>query len=148
LFLVLDGVQDPGNVGSMIRTAHGLGVSAVVLLPGSADLWNSKVLRAAMGANFRIPVVASDIPQLATWCGEREIEVWAGTMEGEPVGEVDSRIGSGALVVGNEGAGLSPEVLGLVTREVRIPIVAEAESLNVAIAAGILMYELMKGCHS
>ena len=148
LTLVLDAVQDPGNVGSMIRTAHGLGVSAVILLPGSADLWNSKVLRAAMGANFKVPVVTSDHSEFAAWCKERELEVWAGTTEGAPIGSVDIGAGSRALVVGNEGAGLSPELLELVAHEVSIPIVGDAESLNVAIAAGILMYEFMKGYDS
>jgi TrmH family RNA methyltransferase len=148
LVLALDAVQDPGNVGSMIRTAHALGVSGVVLLPGSADLWNSKVLRAAMGASFKIPVVTSDHADFGTWCTDCNLEVWVGTMKGPPVGSLALGSKSRVLVVGNEGAGLSPELLEMVAQEVSIPIDGNSESLNVAIAAGILMYEFMKGCHA
>ncbi len=145
LALVLDAVQDPGNVGSMIRSAHALGASGVVLLPGSADLWNPKVLRSAMGASFKIPVAVAGHRDFAKWCNASDLEVWAGSGTGVPLCEIEAGTVSRALVLGNEGAGLSPELRALVDREVGIPIAGDAESLNVGVAAGILMHEMLKG---
>jgi TrmH family RNA methyltransferase len=141
--LGLDAVQDPGNVGTMIRTAHALGAAGVIALPGTADLSNPKAIRAAMGASFRIPCVAAPIDAVLAWTAERHGELWAATSDGEDIALLTAhRSPLTVLVVGNEGAGLSPEVERPATRKVTIPMRPGVESLNVAVAAGILLYEL------
>ena len=141
--LLLDGVQDPGNAGTLIRTADALGCAGALALPGTVDVWNPKVVRAAAGSLFRLPVIEADAPALSSWAEQAGVRVLAGDMHGTPIDAVDVR-GPIALAVGNEGAGLSEAVTGLATTLVSIPIRGSAESLNVAVAAGILMYELTK----
>jgi TrmH family RNA methyltransferase len=141
--LVVDAVQDPGNVGTMIRTAQGLGASGVVLLPGTAELTNPKVLRATMGAAFRLPAVPASIDEALRWLAQYSAEIWAADAAGGAV-PVARRPSPVALVVGNEGAGLSPQLIAAATRRVAIPLAPGAESLNVGIAAGILLYEALR----
>ena len=85
MVLVLDAVQDPGNVGTMLRTALGLGAAGVVALKGTAELTNPKVLRGSMGAAFRLPAVAADADALLAWAAERGVEIWVAAADGEPV---------------------------------------------------------------
>jgi len=144
--LVLDAVQDPGNVGTMLRTALALGASGVILLDGSVELGNPKVLRASMGAAFRIPVVAMTAQAFIAWAEEQALELWAADMHGDPAHHAPRAGRPVALVLGNEGAGLRPALASAAARTVRIPIVSGAESLNVGVAAAILLYELRRGC--
>ena len=139
--LVLDAVQDPGNVGTMVRTAAAFGAAGVVALPGTVDLWNPKVVRSAMGALFRLPALPAPADALASFLRERDVPLWGADMHGEPLGRVvaPSRV---AVAVGNEGAGLTDEVRLMADRLVSIPIAADVESLNVAVAAGILLHQL------
>ena len=141
--LVCDAVQDPGNVGTMLRTAHALGATAMLCLPGTAELANPKVLRAAMGASFRLPAVNIGTDDLVAWLAERSITLWAGDMDGEPIAslEVPDRL---ALLVGNEGAGVSDALRDAAHRLVSIPIADGAESLSVGAAAAILLYEALR----
>lgn len=143
--LVLDAVQDPGNVGTMLRSALALGAGGVVALPGTAELLNPKVLRAAMGAHFRLPALAADGPALLDWAAARALPVWGATMDGPPIDQVPHPRPAVALVVGNEGAGLSPGVQARLARRVTIPLAGGAESLNVGVAAAILLWELRRG---
>lgn len=142
--LVLDAVQDPGNVGAMVRTAAGLGASGVLALPGTAEFTNPKALRGTMGAFFRLPCVALAAPDLRAWLEANRIEVWLAEAGGEPL---RGRAGAGplAIVVGNEGAGAGPAAEAMATTRVAIPLAAGVESLNVAVAAGILLWEVMDG---
>lgn len=139
--LVLDAIQDPGNVGTLIRTAAGLRADAVVALPGTADPWNAKVVRGGAGAHFHVTVTAATADELAARLRTAGTVVWGADAGGRPVGTVAApeRL---ALAVGNEGAGLSPGVRALAAQLVSLPMAAGVESLNVAVAAGILMYEL------
>ncbi|HEX5830798.1 MAG TPA: RNA methyltransferase [Gemmatimonadaceae bacterium] len=139
--LVLDAVQDPGNVGTILRTAAALGVAATVALPGTVDVWNAKVVRSAMGALFRHPVIPSTTEQLAGWLAEQAVPLWGADARGEPLDGVEApaRV---AIAVGNEGAGLTPPVRAIAARLVSLPIASEVESLNVAVATGILLYVL------
>jgi len=139
--LVLDALQDPGNVGTILRTAAAFGVAATVALPGTVDLWNAKVVRSAMGAHFRHPTVSSTAAELASFLAARGVALWGADMGGAPLGAhpPPARL---ALAVGNEGAGLSAEVRAAAAQLVAIPIVAEVESLNAAVAAGILLHAL------
>jgi RNA methyltransferase, TrmH family len=139
--LVLDGVQDPGNVGTILRTAAAFGVSATIALPGTVDLWNAKVVRSAMGSHFVLPTMSSTADALAPFLAERGIPLWGADAAGTPLPElvVPRRW---ALAVGNEGAGLSPAVQSLVAGTVALPISPTVESLNVAVATGILLFAL------
>ncbi|MGD0991713.1 MAG: RNA methyltransferase [Gemmatimonadales bacterium] len=141
--LVLDAVQDPGNVGGMIRTAYALGAAATVALDGTADPGAHKVLRAAMGAAFRHPVVEARWAEFAAFAQVNGVAIWAACQGGEP--PAHARPDRLALVVGNEGAGLRPEVLAAAARQVGVPMQPGAESLNAATAAAILLYEVTRG---
>jgi TrmH family RNA methyltransferase len=139
--VVLDAVQDPGNVGAILRTASALGASAVVAMPGTVDLWNAKVVRSAMGALFHSPAFMSTWAELDTFRASNALVVWGAEAGGTPLASLQppDRL---ALVVGNEGAGLSNEGRARVAQYVSIPIGASVESLNVAVATGIFLYQL------
>ena len=147
--LVVDGVQDPGNVGTLIRTAHALGASASVLLRGSADPMNAKALRAAMGATFRHPVLQLDDAPFIKWARDRGLTLWAAAVDGVPLARALDASRSPkeliAVIVGNEGAGIRPQLNAVAAQRVAIPLAGGAESLNVAVAAGILLYEVLRG---
>jgi TrmH family RNA methyltransferase len=144
--LVLDAVQDPGNVGTMLRTALALGAAGVVALKGTAELANPKVLRGSMGAAFRLPAVSAEGGALLAWAEARGAEVWVAAADGEALGAGRARAGRPplALVVGNEGAGVSPSMAAAARRRIAIPLAPGVESLNVAVAAGILLHEVMR----
>src|SRR5512143_53196 len=139
--LILDGIQDPGNVGTIVRTAAAFGVSATISLPGTVDLWNAKVVRSAVGAQFHHSCLASTWDELDTFRRDRPFAIWAADASGEPIDGLQppTRL---ALVVGNEGAGLSALSRSHADHLVALPLSAMVESLNVAVAAGILLYEL------
>ena len=139
--LVLDGIQDPGNAGTLLRTAAAFGVAVIVALPGTVDLWNAKVVRSAAGSLFDRPALSSTWEELQPFLAAHEVHVWGADPEGEPLGTSapPDRL---ALVVGNEGSGLTPESRARLAHRVSIPISANVESLNVAVAAGILLYAL------
>ena len=139
--LVLDAVQDPGNFGTLVRSAEALGAAGVVVLPGTVDPWNPKSIRAAVGSSFRLPLVAAEWEEAAAWLRGAGFRLLAGAMGGDPP---RGSVGRAALVVGNEGAGVSERVLAAVDEVVGIPLRGRAESLNVAAAAAILLYELTR----
>ena len=140
--LVLDAVQDPGNVGTILRTAAALGAHATVALPGTVDLWNAKVVRSAMGAHFRHLAFHTTWDALHAFLVNEAVPLWVADAQGEPPPpprEAPARL---ALAVGNEGAGPSAPVRSAAARAVSLPLAGGVESLNVAVAAGILLYEL------
>jgi TrmH family RNA methyltransferase len=139
--LILDAVQDPGNVGTILRSAAALGVIATVALPGTVDLWNAKVVRSGMGAHFRHLAFSSTWDELDSFRKNAGAAVFAADMGGESVDGIDAphRI---LLVVGNEGSGVSQEARSRAERVVSIPITSDVESLNVAVATGILLHSL------
>jgi len=139
--VVLDGLQDPGNAGTIVRTAAALGAAGVVALPGTVDLWNAKVIRSAVGAHFKHPAMTATLDELLAYLASAQVPLWAATMSGAPVASVE-RQGPVAIAIGNEGAGVSPALLAAATQQVTIPISDAAESLNAAVAAGILLYLL------
>lgn len=139
--LIIDAVQDPGNVGTMLRTAAALGVDATVALPGTADIWNAKVVRAAMGALFHHPVITDTwegVDRFRARCG---MTMWGADARGVPV-PADQRPDRLGLIVGNEGGGLSDAARERADLLVALPLTGGIESLNVAVAAGILLFEL------
>ncbi|MBX6332105.1 MAG: RNA methyltransferase [Gemmatimonadaceae bacterium] len=139
--LVLDGVQDPGNVGTLLRTAAAFGVAATLAMPGTVDLWNGKVVRSAMGALFHRPALSCTWAALDEFLRDRAIPLWSADGAGERFDAVPPPAAL-ALAVGNEGSGLSADALARTDRRVSIPTAPDVESLNVAVAAGILLYYL------
>lgn len=141
--VVLDGVQDPGNVGTIARTAVAFGASGLLALPGTADLTNPKALRAAMGALFVLPHRHAADDDVLQFTSRASTELWALEMKGETL----ARPADGqalVLLVGNEGAGVRPDLAQRATRRVTIPIGDGTESLNVAVAAAIALYQVTR----
>lgn len=142
-WLLLDNIQDPGNVGTMIRTADAAGLSGVVLGEGSADIYNTKVLRAMQGSNYHLPVIRIPLAGIIEGFKKAKIPVYGTELNPEAVSyQKIMRSENYALIMGNEGQGVSTEFLAQTDQNIYIPIKGAAESLNVAIAAGILMYHL------
>lgn len=139
--LVLDGVQDPGNLGTLLRTATALGVAATLVLPGTADPWGAKAVRSAVGIQFRHLTISCSEEEMIAFLRGNGVALWGAALEGRPVGELTppARL---ALVVGNEGAGLKPSVRDACEGLVALPMAPGVESLNVAVAAGIALYAL------
>lgn len=142
VLLVLDAVQDPGNFGTLARTAEALGAVGLVALPGTVDPWNPKSVRAAMGSTFRLPVVEAEWDALAPFLRARGAETLAAVVGGAPLGA--NRPRRAALVLGNEGAGVGDETRAHAGRAVGIPLRGRAESLNVAAAGAILLHDLLR----
>ncbi|WP_062355279.1 TrmH family RNA methyltransferase [Bacillus kwashiorkori] len=141
-FLLIDAVQDPGNLGTMIRTADAAGIDAVIVGTGSVDIYNSKVIRSAQGSHFHLPVVRSELTRWINQLQQLNIPVYGTSLEnGISMYEITPSH-SFALIVGNEGQGMSQELLKLTEKNLYIPIYGKSESLNVAIATGILLYYL------
>ncbi|MFC4597138.1 TrmH family RNA methyltransferase [Cohnella hongkongensis] len=145
LVAVLDGVQDPGNVGTIVRSAAASGATAVVLGKGTADLYNPKTIRATMGALFHVPVLEADLAEALPKAAERGAAIIGTSLQAaSSCYEHDFADGSVWLVFGNEGAGLSASVRQFVHKNVLIPMTGRAESLNVAMAATVLLFEAQR----
>lgn len=144
LVMVLDGLQDPGNVGTIIRTADAVGAAGVVLGRGCADLYNPKTLRSTMGSLFHLPVVEGDLMEMLPEARSLGARLVTTLLEGkQSCFEYDFQ-GTCWIVIGREGSGVSPEVAALVDDAIRIPMPGQAESLNAAMAATVLMYEALR----
>jgi len=137
--LVFDGVQDPGNLGTLLRTAEAMGVRGAVTLEGTVDPWNPKAVRASAGSIFRVPVVAARRDEVAARLGAGGWSVWAADVEGTPFRRGEALPDRVALVLGNEGAGVSAALLEAAGRRVAVELAGDVESLNVAVAAAVLM---------
>lgn len=141
LVVVAAGLQDPGNLGTLVRSAEAFGATGMVTLPGTVNLWNAKVVRASAGSVFRLPVVAMRPEAMMTAMRERGVRVFAAAMGGEVrVSDADFTHPAG-LLIGNEGAGLSVELLEGADVRVAIPCPGPVESLNAAVAGSVLLYE-------
>lgn len=142
-FLLLDAVQDPGNVGTMIRTADAAGFQAVVLGKGSVDLYNDKLLRSAQGSHFHLDIYEADLVDFIPFFKKTGYPVLGTALNTEAKSYKEIEMNSPfALIVGNEGAGMSEEVTEWIDQNIYIPMKGQTESLNVAIAASILMFYL------
>jgi RNA methyltransferase, TrmH family len=141
-FLLIDAVQDPGNLGTMIRTADAAGIDAVIVGHGSVDLYNPKVIRSAQGSHFHLPIVRGDIRNWIETLSEKDIPVYGTSLENGHIYTETKTANSFALLVGNEGNGVNKELLEKTTKNLYIPIFGKSESLNVAVATGILLYYL------
>lgn len=142
-WLLLDGVQDPGNIGTMVRTADAAGLTGVVLGEGSADLFSAKVLRSMQGSHFHIPIYQGDLADWVTELKAAQVPVYGSELNPAAVDfhQIPAQPNF-ALIMGNEGNGMQAELLAQTDQNLYIPIQGRAESLNVAIAAGILLFQL------
>jgi RNA methyltransferase, TrmH family len=145
LVVIAAGLQDPGNFGTLIRSVEAFAAAGVLALPGTVSVWNAKVLRASAGSAFRVPVVAEKAALAFAAFSERRIPVYAAVpgssaSEALPCSQVDWTRPA-ALLIGNEGSGLSQELLDRADHLVSIPTPGPVESLNAAVAASVLLYE-------
>ncbi|WP_201305409.1 TrmH family RNA methyltransferase [Paenibacillus puerhi] len=141
LVIAIDGMQDPGNLGTIIRSADAVGASGIVLGKGTVDLYNPKTVRSTMGSLFHLPIVAADLTECLPQAAEAGIQVVGTSLQGAvPMYECDLRPATW-IVIGNEGQGVSEAVSELVERHVLIPMQGRAESLNAAMAATVMLFE-------
>jgi TrmH family RNA methyltransferase len=139
LILILDGLRDPGNLGTILRSAEAAGVGQVILTPGSVDLYNPKVVRGAMGAHFRLPADTLDWPVISDKAAGRT--VWLADMAGKVSYDAVDWTKPSVLIVGGEAAGATEAATDLSAGRVSIPMVAGVESLNAAMAATVILFE-------
>lgn len=142
--LVLDGLQDPGNLGTILRTADAFALDGIILCEGCVDPVSPKVVRATMGAIFRIPVAIATLEQTAAWLAERDIPLYATALSERSIPLTHVRLNRAAVIIGNEGRGVSERGLQLSQKQLIIPMAGRAESLNASIAASIVMYEMSR----
>jgi len=145
LFLLVDGVQDPGNLGTIIRSADAAGADAVYLGEGTVDLYNPKTVRSTMGSMFHLPIFPTSLIDLIPRLKQNGFTVVASSLDTDRHFHQISYPDKIALIVGNEGNGISKEIVSLADLKVKIPIYGKAESLNVAIATALLLYEAQRG---
>ena len=145
LLLIVDGIQDPGNLGTIIRTADGAGASAVLLLKGTTDPYSPKVIRSTMGSLFSIPVLREkDAGELFDTLHKKGIRLIAASpVGGTPYWDIDFRGGIG-IIIGNEANGISEQVMEYSDQSVMLPMPGRAESLNAAVACGVLIYKALE----
>ncbi len=140
-YVVLDGVQDPGNVGTVLRTADAFDCDGLLLLPGCADPYSPKTVRATMGAIFRRRVWMCSVQEMARVLRQSGLPLYGAALRHDTVDARDVDYGRAALAIGSEGRGLSGEVLALCDQTIRIPMSERCESLNAAVAATVLLWE-------
>lgn len=140
----LDGVQDPGNVGTMLRTLDAAGFDAMLLGKGTADPFSPKALRATMGAVFRVPVYACDLPAQLQKLSQTH-DLYAGALDGKPFFERVRMHEGVCVIIGNEGAGISDAVYAVpAIQRVKLPMQGGAESLNASVAGAIMVYDVVR----
>lgn len=142
LLLILEDIQDPGNLGTILRTAEGAGVNGIIITKNTVDRYHPKTIRSTMGSLYRMPcLVTEDISQTIQALKQNGIRLFAAHLKGSRPYDEPDYTGGTAFLIGNEGNGLKPETAALADMAVRIPMEGQVESLNAAVAAAILMYE-------
>ncbi len=141
-YLVLDGVQDPGNVGTVWRTADALGADGLLLVNGCADPFSPKTVRATMGACFRLPVYELEAEELPGLLERSRLPLYAAGLSGDAVDVREADLRRCAAVIGSEGRGVSPLLLNMSEKTVKIPMRERCESLNAAAAAAVILWEM------
>jgi TrmH family RNA methyltransferase len=138
--IALDTLQDPGNMGTIIRIADWFGIGHVVATPDSVDFYNPKVIQAAMGGHLRVRLHSADILQ---FIAQSDVPVYAAALDGDNIYELKD-VKPGVIVIGNESKGISAAVMQQATKKITIPRIGGAESLNAAVSAGIICALLIK----
>lgn len=142
LFMVLDTLQDPGNLGTILRAGEGAGISGIIMNDKTADIYNPKVIRSTMGSVLRVPFVyTEDLSGTLTQMKSQGITLYAAHLEAKYNYEACDYKKSSAFLIGNEAKGLSEEIAKLADTYIRIPMVGQVESLNAAVASSVLMFE-------
>ncbi len=143
-YLLLDGVQDPGNVGTIWRTADAFGADGLILCNGCADPWSPKTVRATMGALFRFPVYECALETAAERLAQAGIPLYAAALQENTLDVRSVQLDRSAVVIGSEGRGVSSKTLELCEKTVRIPMQDRCESLNAAVAAAVVLWEMAR----
>jgi TrmH family RNA methyltransferase len=143
LFVVLAGLQDPGNLGTILRSAEAFGASGVISLPGTVSAWNQKAVRASAGSVFRVPVLPTTAEECFARLRESGVKILSTASRGTAAHEVDLA-GPVALLIGNEGNGVPAELASTSDGVVAVPCPGPVESLNASVAAGVLLYEVSR----
>lgn len=143
-FLLLDNIQDPGNMGTILRTADSLNMNQILVTKGSADVYNLKVVRSTMGAIFRIKVIeVANLPKVIKELKKHKVKVYATDLSTDKsIYDVDYK--KSAIVIGNESNGVSQDVLEEATERIKIPMIGKTESLNAAVATSVILYEAFR----
>ena len=142
--IVLETVQDPGNVGTVLRTANALGIDAVVLTGGCADQYSPKTVRATMGAIFRFPVVELEVDAVRSFLAAQQLPLYGAALSDTARDIREIALSRAAVAIGSEGQGLSRALLELCDGQIIIPMRPGAESLNAAVAASVIMWEMAR----
>ena len=143
LFLMLENLQDPGNLGTMIRTGEGAGVDGILMSKGTVDIYNPKTIRSTMGSLYRVPFLyTGDLTQTIGQLQKTGIRVYAAHLKGTKSYREPDYAEGAAFLIGTEGHGLKEETAALADEYIRIPMQGKLESLNAAVAAALLMYEV------
>lgn len=141
LIAILAGIQDPGNLGTILRSAEAFGADGVLALPGAVSAWNPKAVRASAGSVFRLPLVTASIEDCVARLHEAGVRIWTTTVRAAKPADLVDLAAPVALIFGNEGSGVPPEVAAIADGSVTIPCPGAVESLNAAVAASVLLYE-------
>ena len=141
LIVIAAGLQDPGNLGTLVRSAEAFGASGVIMLPGTVSQWNAKAMRASSGSVFRLPVVAASEDEVFSRLRSLGIRTFAAVAERGVFGAEAQLTGSVAFLIGNEGRGLPPDLVERADARITIPCPGPVESLNAATAGSVLLYE-------
>lgn len=144
LVVLVDKVQDPGNMGTIIRTAYAAGAAGIVMTKGTVDIYNDKTLRSTMGSIFYIPIVEDDSLDFVKSLKKEGYKLVVSSLQGKNNFFEENLQGKVMIAVGNEGNGVSDEVYDIADIKVKIPMPGEAESLNVAVATSIMIYEKIR----
>lgn len=140
--LILEGIQDPGNLGTMFRTGEGAGITGVIMSRTTVDLFNPKTIRSTMGSIYRMPfLVAEDLGALLIRLKEEGVRLYAAHLKGTAAYDAFDYTASCGFLIGNEGNGLTDETAAMADSYIRIPMQGQVESLNAAVSAALLMYE-------
>lgn len=140
--VIMDSIREPGNMGTILRTAGAAGVDLVILSPGSVDPYNPKVLRAGMGAHFRVPIVEAPWNEIQGFCDG--INIYSAAADGEIRYTDVDWTNSWAFIVGNEAHGISKQARKIANTDIAIPMASETESLNAAIASAVILFEAQR----
>lgn len=142
VFMVLESIQDPGNLGTIVRTGEGAGIAGIIMNKETVDVYNSKVIRSTMGSIYRVPFVVTDnLPEALDLLSANGVTIYAAHLKGKEYYAEGQYTGSTAFLIGNEGNGLSEHISSKAHKLIKIPMEGQVESLNAGVAAAILMYE-------
>ena len=140
--MLLENLQDPGNLGTIVRAGEGAGITGVIMSRDTVDIYNPKVIRSTMGSLFRIPFLyAENLGETVRFLKKNHVKILAAHLEGAVVYDEEDCTGALGFLIGNEGNGLSEEIGALADARIKIPMAGQVESLNAAVAASVLMFE-------